>query len=314
MPSFNPLARPDMRGSAIGQFELAIESQLPLYCKSIEGGLPKSNLIDMNIGSHPEAVKHLSTVEIEPLSVEIGMQDGLPLLDWIKKSWKMKYERKGGHVKLGDFNMKDIFQFDFTNALITETTFPTLDGAAKDVAMLKVKLQPENVEMKAGSGQKLYSQGLSYPKQKFWLASAFQMELGNFNVKNVAKIDGFTVKQGVKPVYTGRKYYPTWEPTKLTFPDISIHVTYEFAGDLINWYKRSIEAAARKQIDPDLEFDGVIRYLDPGKKREVFEIKLFGVGMKGMAFDKSERSDALRRIKFDLYVTRMDLDHTGLAW
>ena len=314
MPNFNPMARPDMRGSAIGQFELALEGKLPLFCKSIEGGLPKSNLIDMNIGSHSQSVKHVSTVEIEPLSVEIGMQDGLPILDWIKKSWAAQYERKSGHVKMGDFNMKDIFQFDFTNALITETTFPTLDGSSKEVAMLKVKLQPENVDMQPGSRQPLYSQGLAYPKQKFWLASAFIMELGNFNTKHVAKIDGFTVKQGVKPMYTGRSYFPTWEPTKLTFPDLSIHMTYEYASDLLGWYKKSIETMARKQIDPDLEFDGVIRYLDPGKKREVFEIQLFGVGMKGMSFDKSERTDSPRRVKFDLYVTKMDIQHTGLAW
>jgi hypothetical protein len=311
MPSFNTSIKADGRGSAIGQFELTIEGGIPLYCKSIEGGLPKSNLIDMNIGSHPQSVKHLSTVEIEPLNIEIGMQDGLPLLGWIKKSWAMAYERKNGTVRFADFDMKEIFSFDFSNALITESSFPTLDGGGKDISMLKVKLQPEDIQIKSGDHQRLYGRGLSFPKQKMWMSNAFELELGNFNTRHVAKIDGFTVKQGVKPMYTGRNYFPSWEPTKLTFADISVHMTYEHSGDMIDWYKRTIETQRRKQIDPDLEVTGVIRFLDPGKKKEVFEIKMAGVGMKGMAFDKSERNDAPRRIKFDLYVTSMDLDTTA---
>ncbi len=41
---------------------------------------------------------------------------------------------------------------EFTNALLTETTIPTLDAAAKDTAFLTVKLTPEMTVIKPGTG------------------------------------------------------------------------------------------------------------------------------------------------------------------
>jgi hypothetical protein len=306
----NPIT---LRGSAIGQFEFSLENTNAFFVKSIEGGFAKANMIDMNVGSYQYAMKHLSTMEIDPIGVEVGMQDGLPLVDWIKSSWKNNFTRKNGHVKMGDFNMKDVFQIDFSNALITETTFPGLDAAGKEPAILKVKMQPESVEFKEGTKNPLVAQAVSYPKQKLWSVSSFALELGRYDTSRVAKIDSFTVKQGVKSYYTGRDRFPHWETTKLTFPEISVHMTYEYAKSMMKWYQNTVMSGGQ---DPMLEVDGCITYLAPSKdvSKEVFEIKLYGVGMKGMSIEKSERQDNPRRVKFDLYVTYMDINRTGLAY
>lgn len=312
--SSSPIHPINLRGSAIGQFEFSLENTPAFFVKSVEGGFAKANMIDMNVGSYQYAMKHLSTMEIDPIGVEVGMQDGLPLVDWIKSSWKNSFTRKSGHVKMGDFNMKEVFAIDFTNALITETTFPGLDAAGKEAAMLKVKMQPEGVTFKVGNNTTpLVAQAVSYPKQKLWSVSAFALELGHHDTSRVAKIDSFTVKQGVKSYYTGRDRFAHWETTKLTFPEISVHMTYEYAKSMIQWYQDTVMSGGQ---DPMLQCDGCITYLSPSKdsSKEVFEIKLYGVGMKGMSIEKSERNDNPRRVKFDLYVTYMDINRTGLAF
>jgi hypothetical protein len=287
------------------QFHFTIDGHESFLVKSFEGGLPKGNTVEESTGTTLDIVKHLTTFEIDPLSVEIGMQDGLPMLRWIRDSWKSKYCRKGGTVRLADFKLKNVKEYAFGSALITETAFPTLDAAGKDGAFLKVKIQPETAHLTKGDSRQIVGISNSYQKMKLWSVNNFKFELEGFNQLDVAKIDGFTVKQNVKSYSTGRGQYPYWEPTKLVFPDISIHMSMKAADEMVEWYHDTCEM---RNTDPDLQTTGSITYLAPNLEDEVFSIDLTGVGIKGMTIDKAERGDAPRRIKFDLYVSQMDLD------
>ncbi|HTJ43383.1 MAG TPA: phage tail protein [Kofleriaceae bacterium] len=299
------------RSYAVSQFEFSLEKEEPFHVKSIEGGLPKGNVVEEQIGTNVEFVKHLSTVDVEPLSIELGMQEARSMLCWIQQSWNNDFCRKNGHVVHADFDYKQQFQYDFINALITETTFPTLDAAGKEMAMLKVKLQPEDVNFKKGGGPKLKAQAHNFQRQKMWPTSCFKFELEGVDTSHVAKIEGFTVKQGVKSYHTGRARYARWEPTKLTFPDLSVHVPFAYAGDLFDWYKESMDGAQ----DPSLQTTGSIVYLAPNKEDVVFEIELSGVGIKALTIDKSERAESVKRAKCDLYVSNMKLIVHGVkAW
>jgi hypothetical protein len=137
--------------------------------------------------------------------------------------------------------MKEVLQTHFSEALITETTFPTLDGSSKEMATLKVKMQPEAVEFANGSNNRVHASSRHHERQKLWPASAFAFELHNVDVRHTTKIDSFTVKQGIKSYSTGRARFPHWEPTKLTFPDLSIYVPLAYADSLLDWYQRSMK-------------------------------------------------------------------------
>ena len=64
-------------------------------------------------------------------------------MKWIQGSWRKEFGRRNGQITHADFNLNKQVEHEFYEALITETTFPTLDGGSKDAAYLKVKLQPE---------------------------------------------------------------------------------------------------------------------------------------------------------------------------
>jgi hypothetical protein len=297
------------RAHASSHFHFAIDGQESFLVKSFEGGLPKGNTVEEPIGTTLHVIKHLTTFEIEPLTVELGMQDGLPMLKWIRDSWTTNYCRKNGSVKLADFNLKNVKEYQFSNALITETTFPTLDASAKEGAMLKVKIQPEDALLSAGDSNQIVAQMKAFQKQKLWITSNFELDLKGYDTRGISKIDGFTVKQGVKSYSTGRNRYPFWEPTKLVFPDISVYMAMAHAESMLGWYQKTCED---RNTDPKLQTTGSIFYLDPTLSRHVFEIKLTGVGLKGMTIDKAERGDSPRRIKFDLYVSEMDIATSGV--
>ena len=296
------------RGYSVGQFEFTIDGiGEPFYLKSFEGGLAKGNVVEEALGTGVELVKHISTVDIEPMSIELGMQDSLPILGWIQKSWKMQYERKNGHLLHADFGMKTALEYKYYNALLTEVTFPALDAVGKDAAQLKVKMQPETIALVNGDNNRLRAQAVGASKEKLWNVSCFQFELEGHDVSMVSKIDSFTVKQGVKAYHTGRDRYAHWEPTKLTFPDLAIYLSAAHSSDTRAWYQKMIDGAK----DPSMQTTGAIKFLAPNKRDVVFEIHLAGVGIKSWTIDKSERQDQPKRVKIELFISSMELKMSG---
>src|ERR1051325_4576996 len=134
---------------AAGSFELTLDGHKSnSYLKAVTGGQVKGSLMDEPIGATQFHVKHLSTMTIEPIAMDIGMAHSNDILKWIQQSWNRKYNRRNGQITYADFDLKPRFEHEFTDALITEATFPELDGGSKDPAYLKVKFQPEAVTWK----------------------------------------------------------------------------------------------------------------------------------------------------------------------
>ena len=123
------------------------------YLKSVDGGWAKHALVDESIGGENPRIKHASVAEIDPISFEFGMAGSNSILQWIQSSWRKDWQRKSGEITHADFNYKATFSHQFSDALITETTFPALDGASKEAAYVKVKFQPEAIVTQKEKGQ-----------------------------------------------------------------------------------------------------------------------------------------------------------------
>ncbi|MCE9573960.1 MAG: phage tail protein [Deltaproteobacteria bacterium] len=290
-------------------FEFTIDGwRNTAYIKSVEGGYPKLNTIEEQVGADNLFIKHGSTVEIDPISVEMGMQTGTEVLSWIQSSWRKEFSRHSGMITHANFDKKALVDHHFRDALLTEAAFPTLDASSKEAAFLKFKIQPEAVELKPAS-KSTVGQNLS-PKQKMWTANSFSLKLDGLDVSKVAKIEGFTVKQGVKALYVGGQRFPQYEPTKITFPDLSVHISQIYAGSIMDWYENFVMKGKR---DPSQEKQGAIEFLAPDHKTVIYRIKLTNVGIKSCMIERSASNDAnTKKIKFDLYVGQMDIDGEGV--
>lgn len=298
----------ERRAYTAGHFELAIDgTPTPAFVKSVEGGLAKINSTDVPLGADPVRVKQVTTREIEPMTLEIGMSQVDQLWLWIAQSWRREFNRRDGHVIHADQNYKARVFHQFYGALIEEVTIPTLDAASKDPLHMKVKIRPERVEIQAGDNAPI--QATRKRDQKLFQASAFSLKLDDFDTTKVTKIDSFTVKQGVKTVPAGRGeltgWFPEIEPTKIEFPDLKIHMTMQHAGPMLEWYKMVVLEGQR---ETEFERNGAIEFLSPDRKKVIGKINLYGVGIKSFSLGKSEaNSDQLKRCSFDLYVSHMGL-------
>src|SRR5512141_2638680 len=93
------------RSYTAGNFELQIDGHATTaYIKSVEGGLMKQNLVDEPIGPENHRIKHASTIDIDPFSIEFGLSGAQEVVQWIQASWRKQYGRRNGQVSHADFD------------------------------------------------------------------------------------------------------------------------------------------------------------------------------------------------------------------
>jgi hypothetical protein len=278
------------------------------YVKSVEGGHVRASTIEEPIGPENHRIKHTSVVDIEPFTCDCGMSGLGDVLRWVQGSWRKKFDRRSGQITHANFDLKRTFEHEFFDALISETTFPTLDGGAKDAAFMKIKIQPERIKSSKNTSAPVFVGAGA--KQKMWTPSSFRFSIDGIDeMLYTNKIESFTVKQGIKKLYTGEDRFPQIEPTKLEIPNIVGTISLEYADKLLEWYD---EYVVKGQSDPKAQKSGSIEYLAPDKKTVLFEISLFGLGMHHLSIAQSSANqDAMKRVKFELYASGIDISGPG---
>ena len=292
-----------------GHFELSIDgAKTTAYLKSLDGGFMGHSVVDEAIGGENKRTKHSAVADIDPISFEIGMSGSTSVLQWIQDSWNKNYQTRSGQINHANFNMEKVFEHEFSDALITETTFPTLDGASKEAAYLKVKFQPKAVASRKTGGEKLTPLGGA--KQKMWLCSAFRFNIdGIDDASYTNKIESFTIKQNVKKMFTGMHRPLELTPTKLDFPNLSCTIALEKADGILDWYQQYV---VKGKKDPDAQKTGSIEFLTPDRSKVLFRITMSHIGiLKASMPQSTANADQIKRVKFDLYVGDMQLDGPG---
>lgn len=273
------------------------------YLKSIEGGNVKGSIIEEMVGPDLVHFKHLSTVEIEPIGLELGMAMSRPMMEWIQASWRRDFSRKNGSIIFTDFDYRSQLEMEFKDALIVDTTFPALDGSDKNPAYLNVKLHPESVVLKKGDGHVI--RPIISSKQKLWSPSNFRFKVIGLDCDYVNKIDSISVKQKVKQLYFGRERHPQLEPTALEFPNISFTMALAHAQDFIDWHQRYV---VKGDKDTSNEKQGYIEFLPPNGGEPLLTLDLVNLGLFNLSIEKAQANeDALKRCKVELYCEQMNL-------
>jgi hypothetical protein len=305
------MTRVGTKSITAGHFELLIDGhKTTAFLKQIEGGWSRANVVDDAVGADQNRIKQVSTVDIDPFSMEFGLAGANDLLQWIKGSWSRKYSRRNGQITHADFDLYATYQHEFFEALVIETTFPTLDGAAKDGGYIKCKIQPERVVTKKIPPGGPRVDGIVSPKQKMWTPSAFRFNIdGIDDMKFTNKLDSFTITQGIKKLYTGAGRFPQIEPTSIKFPNLTGTISLQYADKLLQWHEDYVNAGKE---DPKAQKTGSIEFLSPDRKQTIFRINLFEVGLNFAAIESATANvGQIKRVKFEMFVHRMDIDGQG---
>jgi hypothetical protein len=302
------MSSPTTRTFAAGHYEFSIDGSDPTaYVKSIDGGWIKAAVMQEAFGSDLNQAKHHSVVDIDPFTIEVGLSGSNDILKWVQASWRKDWGRRNGQVTHANIDLKHTFEHEFFDALVLETTFPSLDTSSKESAFLKLKLQPERVVTKLSTSGTLAQRNIN-SGQKLWTQNKFRLVIdGMEELRHTCKIESFTIKQTVKKHYNGMDRFATIEPVKIEFPGLSCMVPLAFSNQLHDWYQLVIAKDIGKS-GRRAEKSGRLEFLGPDNK-VLFSISLFEIRLTSIAIAPfNANQDAIKKMKFDLTVGRMDLD------
>ncbi len=297
---------PTDKNFAAGHFEVVIDGEaLTAYVKSVDGGLIKATSTEEAMGAYHIKNRHLATREIDPLTIELGASGGRWALNALNDFLERRiHARHQGQVTHADANLKEQYTYSFKRALITEITFPPkLDAKGKEFALIKVKMQPEEIDFTLAPGPTISP--VPSAKQKQWMTSAFRLTIDGVDTTHCMSIEALTFKMGTKLFKKGGFKLPEYMPTKLEMPKLSFTMPMKFAGSVIEWYRSAIaKEGSEAATDAVYEKNGSIELLDPSHSKTVYEIELFNIGPENFTIMKSEANKAETKIcKFDAYIT-----------
>jgi hypothetical protein len=291
----------DKRGYVAGKYGIEIDGIMAGWLQSAEGGSATSDVVVEKLGADSLQKKHIAGVKYEDITIQLSPGD-LPkragLAGWVAASLQTPL-RKSGAVVAADYNYKEHSRRTFTNALISEVTFPALDATSKDPAYMTLKFSPETTRFAIGSGS---GTPIQSPPQKKWLPANFRLQIDKIDTTRVLKIDGFTIKQQIVAGSDGTTGY------RVQVPDLAVTALDPSAQSFLDWHQDFVVQGNNSDTQ---ERSGQILFLDNDQKTVLFQLFLGQVGISGAAPEKSDASGAGRRVKFELYCERMLLQPPG---
>lgn len=286
---------------AAGTYFLTLDGAPSGYLRSAEGGNPVGEVVAVPAGPGEFVRKQLGGVRYEDVQLRAGFSMSKDLYQWINASWQLKPTRHSGSVVEVGADGKPREQRTFSDALVSETTFPALDGASKDPAFLTVRLMPEEVRFEKPDSATAPARPQA---QKQFTAANFRFELGDLPCSRVSKIDAFTVKQTIA-MTTGPRRIVRTDPSGIEFPNL--RVTFS-AADLPKWSAWFDEFVVNGSNDDQHELSGAIVLLAPDRKQELARVELQQVGIFALRRESAEAGRAqVARAVADLYCERMSL-------
>lgn len=315
------MAKLTSQGQTSGQFLFRLDHSKPdgkdpwetVWLRSVDGGAIKSAVITESIGALPRPFKHHGPIEVEPITVEVGLGTAGPILDWLQDSWNHKHSYRNGAILHGDFRYRATVEKTIQHALIEEVTFPALDGSDKNPAYLTAKIRAEKIFTQDHMHEIFRDQEFKYERQKLWSPSNFRLDLDGLEAAcaHVNKIDSLTIKQKIKALHVGGQRHAELIPVAVEFPSITLTLGAAHAEPFVVWHEQAVASELTEQARKE----GAIELLAPtagpggGLDDALFRIKLHEVGISSLSFDKSEAgAESIKRCKVELFVDSMTLE------
>jgi phage tail-like protein len=272
---------------------------------SVDGGHFKAEAIGEKVGAEGLETRQPGRQKFDDITVQIGTAMSPKFWEWIKASIDNKYKRQNGAVVAYDFDGKERSRRSFYDALIAEVQFPTLDAKAKQPAFITVKIAPERMEWKKGSGSPAPT---SNPvKQKLWIPANFRFRIDGLGdgMRWVQKVDALTIKQNIIMNPIGKEKYVRKEVGRIEYPNLSFYIPETYGEPFLTYWK---DFVGEMNHSGDREKTGTIEYLSSDLSKTLMTLSFEGVGITGVTYDKHEAgTDNIRMYKVDCYMEKMKL-------
>lgn len=304
-----PVAKNSSRTYAAAHFALELDGKKNVgFCRAIEGGGIKAEILTQQYGGDHQQWKQLSKPQYEDVKLQVGMSMSRAFYDWIANFFEGKVERRDGAIVAGDFHYMERARREMYQMVISEVTMPTLDGEDKNACFMTVGIAPERVEFKKGSNSKLEAGPIA--KQKLWTPSNFEFKIDGFEqeCRRVNKVESFTIKQKIMDYAQGGRRDRLRVPGILEIPNISFFVPESDAQKFFDHFKKHVQDGA-KQAEPRLT--GQIEFRDHNRQ-PLCTVALGGIDIASVDPAKMDASSKdVKLVKVEISIESMKFSYAG---
>ena len=291
-----------------GRFVFELDGHKMGIVNSVDGGHFKSESIAEQVGGENSVTRYPGRQKFEDITFTVGSAMLPGFWKWVDESIHNLPSRRNGAILALDYDNRVRSRRTFSDALISEIQFPSMDLMAKSPKQLAIKIAPERMKFEQVAGAKYGAHAPDVGPQKRHLPSTFDMELSDISkdaMSWVSKIDQFTVKQNVINNPMGGLLYTPKDAGRIEFPSLSIYTSESHVGPFLKWWEEFVGEGKHFQ---GKEMHGAINYRLSNLQESLISVDLFGVGITGLTFDKQEAgTDKVRNVKVDLYVENMKI-------
>ena len=297
-----PASAAAQRAYTGGRFALVIGNEQVGFLEEAEGGGISADVIVTPNANGGFSRKHIGQPKYEDFSLHVGPSNGKPVFDWIASSLNMNYLRKSGAITAADFNLDVRSVREFTDALLTEATFPACDASSKDPSYISLKFAPEYTRYKKASGK---IKAEISTTQKSFTAADFRLDIPGLNCDGVVKIESLTVRIIPPKIPVGETREPNLEPTKIEFPNLQITISEETAQSWFQWHE---DFVINGNNEEEKHKSGSLTYLSSNRKKELLTLDFHNLGIYRIVPDKKNgNGDKISTVTVGLYCESMTL-------
>ncbi|MEA2646916.1 MAG: hypothetical protein QOE92_1999 [Chloroflexota bacterium] len=280
-------------------FSLDLEGTNAGFIDDVSGGSAYGEVITEQLGADRIARKHIGAVHYEPFTLSFGTAMSQNAYDWISGTLNRKNPRHSGAVVSSDFDFNVQSNVSFLNALLTEVTFPAVDGGSKDSAKMTIKFAPESTKADPVAKGTAQSGKFTTKGQKKWTANNFRLTIGGLDTSKVNHVDAITVKQVVSDPGLGELRDFQKQDARLDIPNIVVTMSEASAADWFAWHQ---DFVVRGNNRPENEKSGTLEYLAADQKETLFTLDLKNLGIFRLAPEKAQAGqESIRRVRAEMY-------------
>jgi phage tail-like protein len=285
---------------AAGKFAVDVDNAAAGLVLSVEGGHATAPVINERPGPDKIVHKHIGPVQFEDITIVCGTGMSKGFYEWIKAALDRKPARLDGAIHSCDHEGNIVSTLEWQKGLISEVGFPASDAAAKEQALMTIRIAPESTRQKKASG-KIDLLKYASVKQQRWLSSNFRLSIQGCEeaCKRVNRIDAFSIKQQILEYPAGELRDYIKEPTTLEIPNLVVTMAESYAGEFNDWHTSFVIEGRSGQ---DQQKTGLLEYLSQDLGSVLFTLNFAGLGIFKLTPEKVEAgSENIRRMKAEMY-------------
>ena len=269
--------------------------------------------------------KHISSLVYEGFDIEIDMSMDRTLYYWITAFWNGNVRRRSGRVIIFNDDMSQIKEFEFFNALMTETSIPSAEIRESQPKTIKIKVLQErsrfsnglnslSIEDLRGAFDAFNEGNLHVTLDKQIIPSNFRLSINGLDCSGVIKIDSFTIKT-VSPSDSvmDERHMGGDGPLKVRFPDLRITVSKASANSWSDWFE---DFVLHGNNSDSQEKNGSLAFMTPDLNNEIVHINLRNLGIFKLCSSEIEGNcdgdeninteEGRESVKAELYCEQME--------